>query len=246
MAIIKRRVLMSINVIMIQTQSIFFSDRIWIYGMLLAATTIFVTCQSNHKDITESVAIASAKFSDRVYRDSNEFYFPMEVFRDTSLYVGRDTFINSWYSEQLFAMREPILYLENGSNEIYRFTWLRTFHNPIAIRIEKNGHDYILFWKQCSGAGGYEPGNIEVSTQRVISKVQWDKFKSKVHTLNFWNMNTNEGETLGTDGSRWILEGKEANKYHVVDRWTPNEKSNFYRCCDFLIQLTDLNVNNKY
>ncbi len=53
-------------------------------------------------------------------------------------------------------------------------------------------------------------------------------------------MPTNETEVLGTDGSRWILEGKKGQRYQVLDRWSPSEKSKYYQVCYFLIGLTDL------
>ncbi|HYV91221.1 MAG TPA: hypothetical protein VE978_05535 [Chitinophagales bacterium] len=180
--------------------------------------------------------------------DSTQFYFPLEVFRDTSIYVGHDTFADTWYSQHLFAMREPVIFMDKSQNEIYRFTWLRTFHNPVAIRIEKQGDTYLLYWKLCNGAGGYAPGKLTIDKQRMIDKQTWEKFKIKLDEIDFWNLATNEKEMSGTDGSQWILEGKTSKQYHVVDRWTPSDKSKYYQCCDFLIGLTDLKIkgDDKY
>ena len=48
-----------------------------------------------------------------------------------------DEFSVNWYGKQLSALDEPSLYMQRVSNKsIYRFLWLRTFHNPIAIRLE--------------------------------------------------------------------------------------------------------------
>ena len=65
--------------------------------------------------------------------------------------------------------------------------------------------------------------------------------------IDFWGMDTNE-KVMGNDGAQWVLEGKLDKKYHVVNRWTPNSSSNYYKCCDFLIGLTDLKIkpNEKY
>lgn len=171
--------------------------------------------------------------------DSNQFYFPLKIFRDTSFYVGQYT----WYSQHLFAMREPVIFINKSQNEIYRFTWLRTFDNPVAIRIEKNGDTYLLYWKLCNGAGGYQPGQLTVNKQKTIDKITLDEFKNKLNQIDFWNLKTNENIS-GNDGSQWILEGKMSKKYHVVNRWTPSEKGKYYRCCDFLIELTDLKIKS--
>ena len=41
-----------------------------------------------------------------------------------------------------------------GKEELYRFTWLRTFDNPASIRIQKHGNNIMLFAKVSSAAGG--------------------------------------------------------------------------------------------
>ena len=67
--------------------------------------------QNNHNIATaenDSFTIAETSF---VPTDSNQFYFPLEVLRDSALYLGKDTFENTWYSQHLFAMREPIIYM---------------------------------------------------------------------------------------------------------------------------------------
>ena len=64
-------------------------------------------------------------------------------------------FVNSWYSKMLFALHEPVLYSYMGKEELYHFTWLRTFDNPASIRIQKHGNNIRLFAKVSSAAGGF-------------------------------------------------------------------------------------------
>ncbi|MBN2729688.1 MAG: hypothetical protein JXR53_10730 [Bacteroidales bacterium] len=122
------------------------------------------------------------------------------------------------------------------------------FIPPIAIRIEKDEGNYILYWKMTNGVGGYEPGDLVLSKMRKIDESIWNEFIALLNLAGFWDMPTNEKGLLGLDGSQWILEGKISKNYHVVDRWTPSSKSSFYKCCDFLLQQTDLSIsgNNKY
>ncbi len=150
----------------------------------------------------------------------------------------------NWYSKQLIALKEPIIFSDTSKKEIYRFTWLRTFHNPIAIRIERLGNDYTLYWKLCDGAGGYAPGKLIVDKQKIVDKNIWDAFIKLLDQINYWKLNTFE-EFMGTDGAEWILEGKSLNRYQVVERWTPNHESKYFNCCDFLYKLTDLLVPEK-
>jgi hypothetical protein len=210
--------------------------------VILILLFFLTTCSGQNCNYSKT-DVLSIKDTAFVPSDSNQFYFPLEVFRDTSIFVGYDTFVVSWYSEHLFAMREPIFYSDKSQKEIFRFTWLRTFHNPVAIRIEKLGDTYILYWKLCNGAGGYEPGELIINKQKEINKLTWDEFQKRLNEIEFWKMDTNE-EKFGLDGSQWILEGKNLKHYHIVDRWTPSENSKYYQCCDFLIGLTDLEIKD--
>ncbi len=177
--------------------------------------------------------------------DSNLFYFPTKMFRNNSSQNGLENFKVNWYSKQLIALKEPILFNDTSKKEIFRFTWLRSFHNPVAIRIEKLGNDYKIFWKLCDGAGGYAPGKLIIDKQKVIDKSAWDEFIKLLDQMDFWNLSTQE-EVIGADGAEWILEGKSFNQYKVVERWTPNHDSSYYLCCDFLINLTDLKIADRH
>jgi hypothetical protein len=48
-------------------------------------------------------------------------------------------------------------------------------------------------------------------------------------------------EELGLDGSQWILEARDAVKYHVVDRWSPRGGA-YSDCCRLLITLAKLQI----
>ncbi|MEE4196267.1 MAG: hypothetical protein V2I54_01370 [Bacteroidales bacterium] len=190
--------------------------------------------------------------------DENEFFFPLELFpvvetdwnQDSSgLWVVtpkiiegvQDTFLVRWYSEHLYAMKEPLLFNKNLNKEVYRFTWLRTFDNPVVIRIENIGEKYKLTWKLCDGAGGYTPGNLKIDKSVEINPEKWEMFKSKLDELDYWNMSLGR-MSFGTDGSEWILEGVNKEKYKVVTVWTPS-KGKFYDACNYLLTLTDLEIN---
>jgi hypothetical protein len=59
-------------------------------------------------------------------------YFPAVALSDSAWSAQ---FLNDWYSRQLKAMNElPLAALEN-EDESYRFLWLRSFHEPIAIHV---------------------------------------------------------------------------------------------------------------
>lgn len=210
---------------------------LYLWATLMTCYTLS-NAQINEDLVSAQSAITVSKVA-FIPTNKKQFYFPLDQFRDTSIYAGHETFVNVWYSQHLFAMREPVIFADKSSSEIYRFTWLRTFHHPVAIRIEKQGETYMLYWKLNDGHGGYKPGKLAVNAHKSINKAKWNLFKGKLKGIDFWNMKTNE-KMFGNDGSQWILEGKEGKLYHVVDRWTPNNKRAYYQCCDFLIGLTNL------
>lgn len=62
-------------------------------------------------------------------------FFPPGAFSERA---DRHQFVSAWYSKHLSAMDEPSLLkmAEAGAHEVYRFTWLRTFHAPFAFRLD--------------------------------------------------------------------------------------------------------------
>ena len=154
------------------------------------------------------------------------------------------SFILTWYSKQLKTLEEPVLYTDSGKT-VFRFTWLRTFHNPVAVRIEKQNGTYLLTWKVADGAGGYAPGKLITNESKVISMEEWDSFIRLLGRANFRQMPVKSRERMGTDGAQWIIEGMQNGKYHVVDRWTP-ENSDYEKCGSYLLGLTGLKIKHKY
>jgi hypothetical protein len=144
----------------------------------------------------------------------------------------------NWYAGHLKALEEPIL-SDSLVTKVFRFTWLRTFHNPIVIGIENNNDSITLYWKICDGAGGYEPGELIKDKKKKLSMNEWTLFLQKIDSLGFWKMKTTENETQGFDGAQWILEGKELDRYHVVDRWCGG---NITSICLDLLKMTDIKI----
>jgi len=173
-------------------------------------------------------------------------YFPLAKSEDEAKTGDSklDSFDVKWYSEQLGAMNEPVLYNDKSPSIVYRFTWLRSFHHPVAIRIEKQGTNYMLYWKECDGAGGYEPGNLFVDKKKKINQAVWREFENKIVQMHFDTMKTNI-DVFGNDGASWVLEGKWDKKYHLVNRWTVGGTKDFYMCCVFLLHLTDIDTQGK-
>lgn len=144
---------------------------------------------------------------------AQEAYFPK----------GFDQFKSDRYSKQLTALKESSLVVlaATQKKESYRFLWLRTFHQPIAIRIDVNADGTSqLTEKMTSGAGGYDPGHLVLSKTSTLAKEQTDAFLATVRDSNLWKMPATD-EQRGLDGAQWVIELTKDGVYHVVDRWSP-------------------------
>ena len=135
-------------------------------------------------------------------------------------------FESRWYSDQLAAAQEPSLYLEStrwkdGDGETLRFTWLRSFHAPVFVRVVGLGTQRPrLIAEQLSGKGGYEPGAISERLERPLSPSEAEAVEL---TLSKTKVLTAPPKLcdIGLDGAAWIIEGVDAGGYHFVVRWSP-------------------------
>jgi hypothetical protein len=132
-------------------------------------------------------------------------------------------------------MEEPSLSCgPSEDTEAYRFLWLRSFNDPIAVRLFRRGDDYGLEavisdragrysanygrWL-FRGIGDYEPPrNVSRRVKKGLSRNQWQAVIARLEEIQFWQMPTHV-VTLGTDGAHWIVEARRDGRYHVVDRW---------------------------
>lgn len=232
------------------------------HTLSIGILTLFLTqigfSQSIDKFVDSTIKVDSLN----VPTEYGQSYFPKEMFPEVEqnwiktkkgfrvepiVKEGTyDSFIVDWYSEQLYAMKEPLLFNRIVDKEVYRFTWLRTFDKPMVFRIENRKGDYILYYKVLDGKGGYEPGRIEVEKTKNLTKKEWLTFKKLIENADFWNMSLGRN-SIGLDGSEWILEGLTRTKYRAVTVWSPTEGS-FYEACIYLISLSDLTLteNERY
>ncbi len=167
-------------------------------------------------------------------------YFPKDTFSGS--WENADAFVNDWYGKHLKAMGEKsLLNISNENAEVYRFLWLRTFHHPIFVKVERGQNEVKLFTKELDGAGGYEPGKVLRINNHILTKDEWCKFLALLEKANYWKLPT-ENEVLGNDGAEWILEAVKGGRYHAVDRWSP-KKGEYREVCIYLLKLSGVDVD---
>ncbi|MFB6343553.1 hypothetical protein ACE1ET_17650 [Saccharicrinis sp. FJH62] len=169
-----------------------------------------------------------------------ELYFPIKTENVNGEINGKlNTFKNNWYSKHLYSLKEPVLKnLKLKNAEIYRYTNLGTWSNPVSLTIEKTDSTIYIFKRRTNGKGGYDAGRLIENKTKKVELADWLEFKEKIKVIDFWNLNSHN-EIFGMDGSEWILEGYKDGKYHFVTRWTPDHYGDerYVEVCNFLGKL---------
>jgi hypothetical protein len=155
--------------------------------------------------------------------EASEYFFPAGVLEPSR--SDLDVFVRASYSKHLRVMGEPSLSCgPTAGGDTYRFVWLRTFHRPIAVRVNHDSNGTRLVAVELTGLGGYDPGSIAARVEKSLSETDWRLLTAALSNTSFWSMPTRPAKpTLGADGSQWIMEGRRGGEYHIVDRWTPRE-----------------------
>nr|MDO8109259.1 hypothetical protein [Candidatus Sigynarchaeota archaeon] len=171
-------------------------------------------------------------------------FYPKNIFDKND---ELDALKQKWYAGHLSAMNEDPIYDTDSSDlTIYRFLYLRTFNNPIMIEVAVKKNENNLKAVILSGAGGYEPGTIEKEINKALNEKEIQEIEKYIEKMDFWNLKTNDGQ-LGLDGSQCIFEVHDkSNKYHIIDRWSPeyySEDNKYYiELINYLLNLADINI----
>lgn len=153
----------------------------------------------------------------RVFLDSQgRAYFPKE---DTN-------YSTSFYTAQLNAMKEPSLLPQKDDKEKFamRFLWLRSFHDPIAIRVWKEGEDYHIRGVKMTRSMDDGPDQFTKDLARKLDQEEWLQIARLSESPDTWKpLSKEEREELGTglDGSNWIFEKSSGQEHSMVHLWSP-------------------------
>ncbi|MFA7326206.1 MAG: hypothetical protein WC121_06040 [Candidatus Kapaibacterium sp.] len=173
--------------------------------------------------------------------DSGDFYFPLSMGSNFKKVEHKlDTFSNEWYSKHLYSLKEPVLFNQKKSIEVYRYTNIGTWGNPFTYRIVKTDSIVTITKKLTDGYGGYHAGKLIINQTKKLPREEWDNLIQRIERFEFWTQPTHI-KYLGMDGTEWILEGYKDGKYHYINRWCPNHKDNspFVEVCNSFEELFD-------
>jgi hypothetical protein len=129
-----------------------------------------------------------------------------------------------------------------AADESYRFFWLRTFHNPVAVRLSRTGDDKFLSVKQTDGRGGYDFGKLIVNETRRLKDSEWCGFIRLLDEADFWNKNKLDLLTLAHDGAMWNIEGVREQRYYIAGEQSPRT-GKFREACIYLMRISGLKID---
>ncbi len=132
-----------------------------------------------------------------------------------------------WFFTQWQAAGEPSLYQlskqQDGPRRVVRFTWLRSFHGAIFIRVtEQRDGTWLLSARELTGTGGgRRPG---LSAQRLDRPLTTAESAALSTVLNGGPLNGMAGAECahGLDGAEWMFETVENGAYKFVTRQSPD------------------------
>lgn len=205
---------------------------VYLLLLLIPLTACKRTRQSVKKELKSLPNVTLQLDSTGVPIEPNTNYFPLEL----------DSLKVPFFSNMLFAMYEPILYDSKINKESYRFLWLRTVKNPVAVRLEKQNDTISLYIKITSGTGGVGPGRLVTSDVKILSQKEWNEFQELLKQSDFWNMPALDDETK-IAGSQWILEGFKTDDYNLTDVWDPENDDPYKKACEYLLDLAGIPKN---
>lgn len=140
----------------------------------------------------------------------------------------QDDFEADWFSGELSAFGEPSLYRRPSSTpRSIRFTWLRSFHDPIVVRVDAttDGRQRMTAKQHPAGLGfGQAPGVSRArETTRFLSRTETAALAVVVEDAGLFRSPAS-GCWCCLDGARWIVEGNDPNDgYRYRSRQSPED-----------------------
>lgn len=160
-----------------------------------------------------------------------------------------DAYYADWFGYHLRSARELSLSDRpagrNDARLTLRFTWLRSFHSPVIVRVDEGANGEMkLTAKRLSGRGGYGPGGVADRRSRPLTEAEAQAVRDALRRTDVFDiMPLGCGD--GVDGAEWLLEARDAQRYHFARRWSP-QGGPVREIGDLLLSLTGWNLKPVY
>lgn len=193
------------------------------------------------------------------YSNRRTDYFPRSLqttFVECELAPGvverqpvQDDFEADWFSGELADFGEPSLYRRPTSTpRSIRFTWLRSFHDPVVIRVDAatDGRQKMTAKQHPAGMGfSGATGARARETTRFLTPTEGAALQAMVDETGLFRSPAS-GCWCCLDGARWIVEGNDPQQgYRYRSRQSP-EHGPERQLGLHLLALTGWNVGRIY
>jgi len=207
-------------------------------------TALDVAVESGHTRIAELLAARDA-------RRAVEAAPPPAVYSPPAGYETADELSAeslSWSRLVLQRMEEPGLCEDTASlaEESFRFLWIRTFDEPVMVRVEGGADGSAeLTALVLDGQGGYDFGIPGRRVTRTVKPKHWRELREQAAAASFRQLpaEARETDTIVLDGASWALEERWDGGCHVVWRHSPEPDgpwAGFRRLCRTVLDLARL------
>lgn len=206
-----------------------------IVGLLVFAAS----CTTADNSVSEQVSTATEQIisgdPDASFLSST--FDSVAVMADGSRAEFSGEFYRDWFSRHLSALNEPSLVSKLNPDTFYlRFLWLRSFHSPVAIRVEIAAlKDAELSFTMTDGEGGYDSGGVSTSFSRKLTNEEMGTLGELTERAEICRSRL--GKPVAIDGARWVFERRHGNNYCAVNIHSPRNDE-FAELGRFLLQLS--------
>jgi hypothetical protein len=162
-----------------------------------------------------------------------------------------DEFEVDWFGGELRGFSEPSLHAASieppaDVERIVRLLWIRSFHDPVVVRIDQRVDDTaILTAKQRPGGAGFDYITSPRSIERPLSAPERAELETLLNETRILERSRRICH-FGLDGANWIIEAADENgRYTLVQHWAPQDGP-VKEVGEFMLTLTGWDVEPIY
>jgi hypothetical protein len=163
-------------------------------------------------------------------------YFPKDMFVMKDCYLKQKDNIYKYedYSGKLELLKQPSLFKNDVSYSIYRFLWMPSFDTLTVITFNMKTHEQWVQWSKGYYEGNNSDGEMAfkiISGYKKLYDLDSVSMNHIMNDLGFWKDHPMGPCSLRMgfmDGSEWLFEAREGNRYKCVSRSNPGQDSKYY------------------
>lgn len=150
-----------------------------------------------------------------------------------------------WTTSVLRRFKENPIDSIVEADDVYRLILFPTFDKPLMVSAIRSGETKVLVTKQLDGDGGFgneELGQLSHERSRELLESEWELLLEHLERSGFWYIPTlDQNDEPVNDGAFWVLEGRNGDLVHSVQRISPNR--NLGSAFTYIIELAGQKSN---